>query len=552
MDGSVLISAREAFADVREGQILRRKADAQIIRALCDLAACYRVSERDLIEPLAEKLVMVGGEGTPTVSDQLRLEVQGLLGCSAPSAACQIADAINLKFRHPLLYEAVQELGIEAPRALRAARRCAQLDPVAADTVTSAWLPRQAGMGWTAAMNLLDKLIIEADEALAAEKERRARAHRGVWVWGLDDGVMNVTGRLDVLDARLLDVRLDEVADLLQERYPLLTHQQRRAKGFALLAEPARALALLQAAAQGELPFGAPQRPELVPLEQQQPPDDDPAAPPPPEDTLPEPPWALNATDPPGIEKSAGAVYPSGPVVLPEAPAHRCDNCGQLPAAPPGPGCQADARQLEGTSLPAAHRGGTTPVGPVGTGLPLDASTLAPLRPSLGIALHIHSDALGNLSGAARIERAGHITRSLLTDLLGEGGLSLKIHPVIDLPMMAPADGYVASPRMRRAVFFAFAKEPFPFSNRQSVGLDIDHTVAFRPGRRGQTCIGNLGPFTRGVHRAKTAGFWVLQQIEPGRMVWTSPLGVRYEVSEWGTLTVPAEPRSASRRAAGG
>ncbi|NHB85874.1 hypothetical protein G7085_18540 [Tessaracoccus sp. HDW20] len=144
-----------------------------------------------------------------------------------------------------MLYEAVQQLTIDSARALRAARRCADLDPVAAEKVTSAWLPRQAGLGWTAAMNLLDKLIVEADRVLAREKELRALAQRGVWVWGLEHGAMNLTGRLDVLDARLLDVRLDQVAELLEDRYPHLNHQQRRAKAIALLAEPARAMALL-------------------------------------------------------------------------------------------------------------------------------------------------------------------------------------------------------------------------------------------------------------------------------------------------------------------
>ncbi|NHB85873.1 hypothetical protein G7085_18535 [Tessaracoccus sp. HDW20] len=59
-----MITAREAFADVREGLTLRRRGEAQVIRALCDLAACYRLNEDELIEPLAERLVSVGGEGT--------------------------------------------------------------------------------------------------------------------------------------------------------------------------------------------------------------------------------------------------------------------------------------------------------------------------------------------------------------------------------------------------------------------------------------------------------------------------------------------------------
>ncbi|WP_231979751.1 hypothetical protein [Tessaracoccus coleopterorum] len=38
---------------------------------------------------------------------------------------------------------------------------------------------------------------------------------------------------------------------------------------------------------------------------------------------------------------------------------------------------------------------------------------------------------------------------------------------MIDLPRMAPADAYVAGPRMRRAVEMVFPTEPFPFSARR-------------------------------------------------------------------------------------
>lgn len=80
---------------------------------------------------------------------------------------------------------------------------------------TSAWLPQQDGLGWTAAFTLLSKLIIDAEPALAAERERAARGSRGVHLWGLHDGVMNLTGRVDVLDARVLDTTLNDLAEQL-------------------------------------------------------------------------------------------------------------------------------------------------------------------------------------------------------------------------------------------------------------------------------------------------------------------------------------------------
>ena len=47
--------------------------------------------------------------------------------------------------------------------------------------------------------------------------------------------------------------------------------------------------------------------------------------------------------------------------------------------------------------------------------------------------------------------------------------------------------------------------------------------------------MGNLAPLTRRVHRAKTAGYWVMHQPEPGRIEWRSPLGYRYDVTPFGT-----------------
>ncbi|GAA3880168.1 13E12 repeat family protein [Tessaracoccus defluvii] len=559
MEKLALITAREAFADVREGLLLRRRGEAQTIRALCDLAACYRVSEAELFEPLDEHLVTVGGEGTPAVSEFLRLEVAGLLGCSAGMATEHIAAAIDLKFRHPRLYEAVQSLTIDSQRALRAARRCRELGPAAADWVTDRWLPAQEGLGWGAAFSLLDRLIITADADLAAERERKTREARGVWTWGLDAGAMNLTGRLDVLDARFLDVRLDELARLLVGECPGLDHNQRRAKALGLLANPAYALALLQQAAQGELPLvpvlPAASRSRLTtapePLDEW--------SPPPPEDLEPpEPAWAMalgraavnvwptTTTEGPTSASPSGAPSP-GPdgrragrpgVSGPAGPV--TPRTDPLPTDPDRPGpAEPPIHPEQGRALPAAD------LGPA-----IDPALLTRLRPTLGLAVHIHSDALGGLTGAARVERAGHITTALLGDLLGEGhGVVVKVHPVIDLPNLEPADRYVPTPRMRRAVEQVFPREPFPFSSRAASGLDLDHTVAYRPGRGGQTAVGNLAPLSRSVHRAKTAGFWRVSQPEPGRLVWMSPLGYRYEVTPFGTLVVPGEARSPSRSA---
>src|SRR5690606_15877452 len=112
------------------------------------------------------------------------------------------------------------------------------------------------------------------------------------------------------------------------------------------------------------------------------------------------------------------------------------------------------------------------------------------LRPRLGIAVHLHVDALGNLGGAARVDRAGHITVETLAEALQ--GIDITVQPVIDLNDVPAEDQYVPSARPREAVALAAPHQLFPFSGRTTPSLDLDHTVPYRARGPGQTRLGNL------------------------------------------------------------
>jgi len=110
--------SREATNRLRSGVALRRRGEAEELEAICDLAVAYRVDEADLLDygteiyrdrdtRLLEKLIRPGGEGTPGVSEFLAMEVAALLRCSQTAAIERIASALNLKYRHPMLFEAV-------------------------------------------------------------------------------------------------------------------------------------------------------------------------------------------------------------------------------------------------------------------------------------------------------------------------------------------------------------------------------------------------------------------------------------------------------------
>lgn len=180
--------AREQAEAIRSAVTCRRRAEADLLASICELAECYRVDTDELLAVLAEKRIRVGAEGTPLVSEFLSLELAGLLECSPHAAGHRLIEALNLKHRHPKLFAAVVELKVEASRAVKAAARCAHLRPEVAEAVTLRWLPRQGALGWTATFNLLDKLIIEADRSAAQERERLAREDRGVHVWGSSTG----------------------------------------------------------------------------------------------------------------------------------------------------------------------------------------------------------------------------------------------------------------------------------------------------------------------------------------------------------------------------
>jgi hypothetical protein len=62
---------------------------------------------------------------------------------------------------------------------------------------------------------------------------------------------------------------------------------------------------------------------------------------------------------------------------------------------------------------------------------------------------------------------------------------------------------------------------------RRPTRCDQDHTIEYQDG--GATVAADLAPLCRHDHVLKGQG-WILQQPAPGRFLWISPLGGRYEV----------------------
>lgn len=163
------------------------------------------------------------------------------------------------------------------------------------------------------------------------------------------------------------------------------------------------------------------------------------------------------------------------------------------------------------------------------------------LLPTAELVVHLTDQCLRDGDGVARGEQVGPSLAGWLKDMLAHA--RVRVRPVLDAGNQVPTDAYECPPRMREAVELRNPYEVFPFSKRLAKGADIDHTQRWRHITRHQddlkaaseqvppTRLGNLGPLSRPIHRAKTFGGWRLTQIAPGVFVWNSPLGFGYLVT---------------------
>jgi hypothetical protein len=171
-------------------------------------------------------------------------------------------------------------------------------------------------------------------------------------------------------------------------------------------------------------------------------------------------------------------------------------------------------------------------------------------RPATRVFVHISSNDL-HPDGLARVEGHGPVLASQLKELTGSCPIHLT--PVIHAHGAEVAvDQYEIPKPIRADVVVRDRFEVFPYSCRDARRAELDHTIPYRRGARGQTRASNLGPLTTRSHRAKTHGGWHLWQPRPGVFWWRSPRHQLYRVGPDGTLNLteddPASQISAAER----
>jgi hypothetical protein len=437
--------------------------------------------------PGAEQARQLGGEGTPDVLEFAPAELATHLETSYGSARSLMADALDLRHRHPELWRLILTGGVPPWKARKVAQGTRHLSRSSAMHVDTAVAPAICGLAWGRFETLMSGKIIEADPYAAEQQAKIWEAERFVRGSRTNQaGLKLLIAKANAGDVILFMATLNRIAEILQLQGDMESADVRRSTAIGILAQPVLAAQLLWDFRNQQSPTAEPQQADE------------------PIHNLPDAPFDQSAT-------------PSAN--------------DQVDIAPEGESftdSKADVSAGRGLIIQ-----------------PPDVD-VRKLRPQVVLHIHLSQEALLSYQsdrsrfggGVGRFEGVGAVTLGQVRGFLADTACDIKVQPVID-PQNTPAvDSYEIPRRIREAMFLRMPASCFPYSANNH-RMELDHTKPYLPPARGgppgQTGVHNLGPFIRFEHRIKTHGRWQIRQPEPGVWIWRSPHGAHYMVSNAGT-----------------
>ncbi|HET9421184.1 MAG TPA: hypothetical protein VFO49_08605 [Nocardioides sp.] len=222
-----------------------------------------------------DRLVMIGGDGTPQVRELCLSELAVARGCHTLAARAAMADVLDLRHRLPQCWMVFLAGDCDAWVLRKVAAMARRLDRHRVGLVDTAVAEALAGESPGRVLRIAEARIIEADpeghQARLADELRK----RFVRCAPSDEhGLRMVYARIEAGDAAWIDAVVDRVADVLATR-PELTpdlpqdpcKDELRAVAFGWLAHPADLIDLLESsdtAARTEQPARGRQRPRVA------------------------------------------------------------------------------------------------------------------------------------------------------------------------------------------------------------------------------------------------------------------------------------------------
>lgn len=252
-----------------EAAIARRRAaeveDLELVAHWADLHSTEPVPR--LVDgrpvPGGDRLVQVGGDGTPEVRELTLHELAVARGTHPLATRAATADVLDLRHRLIGCWLVFRSGHCDAWLVRRLASMTRHLSLSQAAQVDTAVAESLAVQPPSRVLRLAEVAIIEADPAGHAARVEEALRKRYVGLSPTDEhGLRTLFARIEAGDAAWIDAMVDRIADLLGERPELrpdltgdlpegVTKEELRAVAFGLLAHPDEVLDLLDAAGQG-------------------------------------------------------------------------------------------------------------------------------------------------------------------------------------------------------------------------------------------------------------------------------------------------------------
>jgi hypothetical protein len=234
-------------------QVLRRRRGAELddLRLAGHWAALHSSDPRRSTDGRRswadDRLIEVGGEGSPRVREFCIAELAMVRQVHPMSGQALIADVLDLQHRLPKTWARVSALEAEAWLARKVASMTRAV-PLATIGVVDAAVAAVIGSeSPSRVLALAQAKIIEADPAAHAARVAAERRRRYVTLSRTDEhGLRHVIARVTAGDAMWVDALVDRVADLIAADHPDNTSRDElRAIAFGWLARPADLLALM-------------------------------------------------------------------------------------------------------------------------------------------------------------------------------------------------------------------------------------------------------------------------------------------------------------------
>ncbi len=195
--------------------------------------------------PGMERLVCLGGDGTPEVAEFAPAELGAQLRLSVGAAAMLIGDALDLRHRLPQLWELMCN-GLAKPWVCRqVAQKTRRLSPAAAALVDRKVARYVTTMAWGRLEPYVDAAVAQADPAQAEAEAAAARDRQGVFVGReADHGYKTAFLRGAAPDIDTFDAGIDQIATALAALGDTDNVDIRRAKAIGIIASPQATLEL--------------------------------------------------------------------------------------------------------------------------------------------------------------------------------------------------------------------------------------------------------------------------------------------------------------------